>query len=68
MLIAQIPSVKSSSFNIYLYICMRKVLVLGGKDSDNLLICQINNQGNVIFGINALNEKYYGQFETCFGF
>ncbi len=49
MLIAQIPSVRSNSFNIYLYICMRKVMVSVGKDSEYLLICQIKHLGNALF-------------------
>ena len=53
MLNMQIPSVKSMSFNIYLYICNRKVVVLDGKDSDYLLIHQIKRYGNVLFSVNA---------------
>ena len=49
MLIAQIPSVKSKSFNIYLYICRRKVMISGGKDSEYLLICQIKLRGNALY-------------------
>ena len=53
MLNMQIPSVKSMSFNIYLYICNRKVMILGGKDSDYLLIHQIKRHGNVLFSVNV---------------